>query len=124
MPASRQSRCFLLNTPNPDEDREERARDRLAVLEKTNDGFRVAESDLQLRGAGDLWGSKQSGNSVELFHASLATDLYLLESARKAAAELVAASEVDANESKSLPAPILIALEKRAVVDVSLEAKF
>ena len=121
---SRQSRCFLLNTPNPDEDREERARDRLAVLEKTNDGFRVAESDLQLRGAGDLWGSKQSGNSVELFHASLATDLYLLESARKAAAELVAASEVDANESKSLPAPILIALEKRAVVDVSLEAKF
>jgi len=121
---SRQSRCFLLNTPNPDEDREERARDRLAVLEKTNDGFRVAESDLQLRGAGDLWGSKQSGNSVELFHASLATDLYLLESARKAAAELVAASEVDANESKSLPAPVLIALEKRAVVDVSLEAKF
>ena len=103
---------------------EERARDRLAVLEKTNDGFRVAESDLQLRGAGDLWGSKQSGNSVELFHASLATDLYLLESARKAAAELIAASEVDANESKSLPAPILIALEKRAVVDVSLEAKF
>jgi len=129
---SRQSRCFLLNTPNPDEDREERARDRLAVLEKTNDGFRVAESDLQLRGAGDLWGSKQSGNSVELFHASLATDLYLLESARKAAAELVAASEVEttttttstSTKSATLPAPVQIALEKRAVVDLTLEAKF
>ena len=35
---SRQSRCFLLNTPNPDEDREERARDRLAVLEKPTTG--------------------------------------------------------------------------------------
>ena len=126
---SRQSRCFLLNTPNPDEDREERARDRLTVLEKTNDGFRVAESDLQLRGAGDLWGSKQSGNSVELFHASLATDLYLLESARKAAAELVAASEVEAAPTTAmmkslLPAPVQIALEKRTVVDLSLEAKF
>ena len=42
----------------------------------------------------------------------------------KLTASLVAASEVDANESKSLPAPVLIALEKRAVVDVSLEAKF
>ena len=108
-----------------------RGRDRLAVLEKTNDGFRVAESDLQLRGAGDLWGSKQSGNSVELFHASLATDLYLLESARKAAAELVAASEVEtttttstSTKSATLPAPVQIALEKRAVVDLTLEAKF
>ena len=96
----------------------------LAVLEKTNDGFRVAESDLQLRGAGDLWGSKQSGNGVELFHASLATDLYLLSAAAAARGNSSPRANAAANESKSLPAPVLIALEKRAVVDVSLEAKF
>ena len=71
-----------LNTPNLDR-RPMKGRPPHLALEKTNDGFRVAESDLQLRGAGDLWGSKQSGNSVELFHASLATDLYLPKKRRE-----------------------------------------
>ena len=115
---ARQSRCYLLNAPNVDEERDDQSRERLAVLEKTNDGFRVAESDLQLRGAGDFYGTNQSGIS-DLFHASLATDLYLLESARKAAAELVATSdeiEVEGKDGQKekgvrLPAFIEIALE-------------
>eukprot|EP00223_Ostreococcus_mediterraneus_P006425 CAMPEP_0179683748 /NCGR_PEP_ID=MMETSP0936-20121108/229_1 /TAXON_ID=548131 ORGANISM="Ostreococcus mediterraneus, Strain clade-D-RCC2573" /NCGR_SAMPLE_ID=MMETSP0936 /ASSEMBLY_ACC=CAM_ASM_000574 /LENGTH=223 /DNA_ID=CAMNT_0021556111 /DNA_START=274 /DNA_END=943 /DNA_ORIENTATION=- len=57
---------------------------------RSNNGFRIAESDLQLRGAGELFGTKQSGQQVNLFHASMSTDLYLLEAARKSAAEMIA----------------------------------
>src|SRR3546814_16609744 len=37
------------------------ARARLALLRETNDGFRIAEEDLRLRGAGDILGTRQSG---------------------------------------------------------------
>jgi ATP-dependent DNA helicase RecG len=37
------------------------ARERLSILRETEDGFRIAEEDLRLRGAGDLLGTKQSG---------------------------------------------------------------
>ncbi len=51
----------------------------------TNDGFRIAEADLQLRGPGDLEGTQQSGLPFDLKIASLATDGQLLELAREAA---------------------------------------
>ncbi|HYN39149.1 MAG TPA: ATP-dependent DNA helicase RecG, partial [Rhodospirillales bacterium] len=51
------STCILLYAP-PVTDA---ARARLAVLRETDDGFRIAEEDLRLRGAGDLLGVKQSG---------------------------------------------------------------
>jgi len=109
----RQSKCFLLHSPGAGENKElkeDRARDRLLVLEQSNNGFRIAESDLQLRGAGELFGTKQSGQQVNLFHASMSTDLYLLEAARKSAAEMIARSSV---KREALPAPILVALETR-----------
>ena len=82
----RQSACFLLVGAEAT-----RADHRLRVLEKTNNGFHVAESDLRLRGAGDLLGTRQSGGTLDLFHASVQTDLYLLEAARtRAAAETIA----------------------------------
>lgn len=37
------------------------ARERLAVMERTTDGFALAEADLQLRGPGDFFGTRQSG---------------------------------------------------------------
>ena len=79
----RQSKCFLLHSPGVGENASEGGptRDRLRVLEQSNNGFRIAESDLQLRGAGELFGTKQSGQQVNLFHASMSTDLYLLEAA-------------------------------------------
>ena len=55
----------------------------------TNDGFRIAEADLQLRGPGDLEGTQQSGLPFELKIASLATDGQILELARQAAAEIL-----------------------------------
>src|SRR3546814_6049221 len=39
------------------------ARARLALMRETNDGFRIAEEDLRLRGAGELLGTRQSGEA-------------------------------------------------------------
>ncbi len=52
-----ESTCLLLYTPPLGET----ARARLSILRETNDGFRIAEEDLKLRGAGDLLGVAQSG---------------------------------------------------------------
>ncbi len=54
--------CLLLRGPEPSET----ARARLKLLRETNDGFRIAEADLQLRGAGEMLGVRQSGDAV--FH--------------------------------------------------------
>ncbi len=61
-------------------------RERLAIMEKTDDGFKIAEADLHLRGPGELLGTKQSG-IPEIRIADLARDLPLLEKARAAAKE-------------------------------------
>lgn len=59
----------------------ESARARLAVLRETEDGFRIAEEDLKLRGAGDLLGIKQAG-APQMRLADLASHTDLLEVAR------------------------------------------
>jgi ATP-dependent DNA helicase RecG len=59
------------------------------IMVATNDGFRVAEEDLKLRGAGDLEGTLQSGTPFELRIANLATDGRMLELARQAAREIL-----------------------------------
>ena len=51
------SYCILLHDPKT----EESAREKLAVLEKSSDGFEIAEADFRLRGPGDLLGTAQSG---------------------------------------------------------------
>ncbi len=61
------------------------ARTRLRVLEETNDGFRIAEADLQLRGPGELLGQQQSGMPRFRF-GDLASDLQLIQQARELAA--------------------------------------
>jgi ATP-dependent DNA helicase RecG len=60
----------------------EEARRRLQVLEKTSDGFQIAEEDLKLRGPGELTGQQQSG--LPPFHfADFQSDSELVECARK-----------------------------------------
>ena len=66
------------------------ARTRLRVLEETNDGFRIAEADLQLRGPGELLGQQQSGVPRFRF-GDLASDWELIQQARELAAPLPAA---------------------------------
>src|SRR2546425_8796191 len=71
------SHCILLsNVPD--------AAARLTAFTETTDGFKIAELDLQERGMGELAGARQSGG-VPLRYANFATDLPLLEAARRAA---------------------------------------
>lgn len=60
------------------------AEERLGIMEKTNDGFLIAEKDMELRGAGELLGTRQSG-LPELRMGNLVRDIQILELARKEA---------------------------------------
>jgi ATP-dependent DNA helicase RecG len=60
---------------------------RLEAMVATEDGFKISEVDLQIRGAGDFFGTKQSG-IAEFKIADLARDTEILLSAREAAVEL------------------------------------
>ncbi len=63
-------------------------RTRLETMVRTNDGFEIAEVDLELRGAGDIMGTRQSGD-VELNIANLVTDGPILAQAREAALGII-----------------------------------
>ncbi len=64
------------------------ARERLKIMTETNDGFLIAEKDLELRGPGDFFGTNQSG--VPLFRfTDLKRDLTILQEARREARDLV-----------------------------------
>jgi len=64
-------------------------RKRIETMVNTNDGFQIAETDLQLRGPGDLDGTQQSGLPFELKIANLAQDGKMLEIARKVAMDII-----------------------------------
>jgi ATP-dependent DNA helicase RecG len=66
------------------------ARERLKILEETNDGFKIAEADLKLRGPGELLGREQSG-LPEFRFGNLAEDLDLIRQARDLAAQFLTA---------------------------------
>jgi ATP-dependent DNA helicase RecG len=82
-----QSYCILIADP-----KSENGKERMRVMTETNDGFEIARKDLELRGPGDFFGTKQSG-LPEFRAADLATDFAVLEQARDDAAELVAQSD-------------------------------
>lgn len=75
--------CILQGHPNTRD-----AWKRLRILEKTTDGFKIAEEDFQIRGMGNLFGREQSGSTV-LRVADPLRDTALLETARKEAFRLV-----------------------------------
>ena len=81
-----QSYCLLVSGAR--DELSETARRRLEALVETSDGFRLAEVDLELRGEGQLLGTRQSG-LPDLRFASLTRDRGLLVRARRWAAELV-----------------------------------
>lgn len=66
------------------------AKERMKVMCSTNDGFKIAEKDLELRGPGEFFGLRQHG-LPELKFANLALDMDILAVAKKAAAELLEA---------------------------------
>ncbi|MBI3950670.1 MAG: ATP-dependent DNA helicase RecG [Acidobacteria bacterium] len=80
------SYCILLAKENSSEE----ARQRLSIMVETNDGFKIAEKDLELRGPGELMGTRQSG--VPLFRVgNIVRDQKLLMAARQEVQRLLAA---------------------------------
>lgn len=80
------SYCILLSGSKLGKD----ARERIRIMEKTSDGFVIAEKDLELRGPGDIEGTRQSG-MLNFRLASLVQDRDLLALARKMAENLLEA---------------------------------
>ena len=79
---------------------------RLKALCKTNDGFKIAEEDLQMRGPGDFFGSRQSGLPVFRM-ASLSCDLQTLKQAQEASAHWIdREGTAETPEAKALRARI------------------
>ncbi len=66
-------------------------RKRIDIMCDTNDGFRIAEADLKLRGPGDLEGTQQSGMAFDLKIANIAQDGQLVQLAREEAQKIIAA---------------------------------
>jgi len=81
-----QSYCILMSSGKLSKE----ATKRLEVIVSTNDGFEIAEADLQLRGPGDIEGTMQSGIPFDLRIADLAKDGQLIEYVRNIAEEILA----------------------------------
>jgi ATP-dependent DNA helicase RecG len=98
---SAKSYCILLS----DNDSEETRR-RLKVMTQTNDGFKISEEDLRLRGPGDFFGARQHG-LPSLKVADLSCDMRLLDEAQNAAKALMADDpDLTAPEHRQLRARI------------------
>jgi ATP-dependent DNA helicase RecG len=64
-------------------------RKRIDIMCDTNDGFRIAEADLKLRGPGDLEGTQQSGMAFDLKIADIARDGQIVQMARDEAQKII-----------------------------------
>lgn len=85
---SEKSYCILLTGNKLSNE----ARERVKILCETNDGFKIAEKDLELRGPGDIEGTRQSG-MLNFKLASLVNDKNLLEMAKQQAEKLLNSDE-------------------------------
>jgi ATP-dependent DNA helicase RecG len=102
-----QSFCVLLASDK----QTDVARERLGIMEETNDGFKIAEKDLEIRGPGEVMGTRQAG-LPEFRIANLVRDLNILQAARKEA-------EFYINQGKS--SPEAAKMIKRAQSDARLK---
>jgi ATP-dependent DNA helicase RecG len=80
-----QSYCILMSSDKLSREAEKR----IEVMVRTNDGFEIAEMDLQLRGPGDIEGTQQSGIPFDLKIASLSKDGQIIEYVRNIAEEIL-----------------------------------
>ena len=84
-----QSYCLLMSKY----ELAENTRKRLQIMCETNDGFKIAEADMSLRGPGDIDGLQQSGLPFDLKIANLAGDVNILSTARNVAKAILAEDE-------------------------------
>ncbi len=89
--------CILLTGPKISND----ARERLKIMVATNDGFKIAEKDLEIRGPGDIEGTRQSG-ILNFRIADIVHDKAILEAARTAA-ENILEHDPDISMAENLP---------------------
>ena len=80
-----QSYCILVTKPQLSGE----TKKRIEIMCDTNDGFRIAEADLKLRGPGDLEGTQQSGMAFDLKIADIARDGQIVQMAREEAQRVV-----------------------------------
>lgn len=86
------------------------AKERLQVMVETNDGFKIAEKDLEIRGPGDIEGTKQSG-LLNFKLANIVNDKAILEAARNAA-ETILDEDPDLKMAANLPLKTYLDQEK------------
>ena len=94
---SEKSFCILLTGSKVSGD----ARERLNIMCATNDGFKIAEKDLEIRGPGDIEGTKQSGE-LNFKLASIVQDKVMLEVAKNIVNEILD-TDPDLNMAENLP---------------------
>ena len=80
-----QSYCILMSGYKLSAD----AKKRIETMVRTNDGFEIAETDLQLRGPGDIEGTQQSGEAFDLKIAHIGKDGQILQYARDLASKII-----------------------------------
>ena len=89
--------CILLTGSKISND----ARERLKIMVATNDGFKIAEKDLEIRGPGDIEGTQQSG-LLNFKLANIVHDKVILEAAREVAQNILE-NDPDMNVAENLP---------------------
>ena len=109
---SDRSACYLVATPKTDD-----AYRRVQVMVRTNNGFEIAEEDLNIRGPGEFFGTRQSG--IPNFKiANILKDANVLEAAKKEAARVVKAdAKLNAPEHQLLKQ--LLQTSMRAVLKMA-----
>ena len=100
-----QSFCILVSK----EKLSKESKIRMETMVRTNDGFDIAETDLKLRGAGDITGTMQSG-VLDLGIADIATDGKILQAARKSAKHILESDQTLESEEHQM---IKLELEKQ-----------
>jgi ATP-dependent DNA helicase RecG len=100
------SYCILLTGDNISKE----ARERLAVMCSTNNGFVIAEKDLEIRGPGDIEGTRQSG-LMNFKLANIVEDRELLELARQSSGALLQ-DDPDLNQEKNLVLKEFLAVQQ------------
>ena len=103
------SYCILLTGNKLSND----ARERMKIMVGTNDGFKIAEKDLELRGPGEIQGTRQSG-ALEFKLASIVDDKPMLEVARNTVEQMLE-TDPELQSTDNLPVKNYLALQKTKI---------
>lgn len=104
------SYCLLIHKDN------EEIKERLEIMEQTDDGFKLSEEDLRLRGPGEFFGKKQSGD-MKFLKADIVQDAHILEIAKNDANEILSNRQNYAKKEYELIFKYLKTIIKKSNLD-------